>query len=330
MAEKQAENEMLPAVVIDDAEDSSLVPVIQIPTYKDTSDKEVMHSVKSIFKSFEPPGTKGASPFKDVDALAQYTMDVMDRIREAREQADGRQMLIRAATLARFWYLGQTIDTELAKGTYGTSAAQKLATAIKKSVPYLYQIRAVAQKLTVTDCYLLGLRGLDTTVLRKLAQVKDDNLRTSIIHAFIDAIGDTSDENRMAQAKKQLKAAINSACGATESDVTTSDPNNGGTEIQVSQEYTKTMKELNGALQILRKLSNEEEIENMCKTLDDFFITDSVPDAEKRLQDIWAKVDEIEKLVPTSIANLKDILEHAKDLKNVDVTPTQAQSDDQS
>lgn len=324
MAETQTANEMLPVLAVDEAEDSSLVPVIQIPTYKDTSDKEVLHSVKTIFKSFEPPGTKNASPFQDVDALAQYTIDVMANIRAAREKAEGSQMLIRAATLARFWYLGQTIDTELTKGTYGTSAAQKLATAIKKSVPYLYQIRAVAQKLTVTDCYLLGLRGLDTTHLRKLAQVKDDNLRNSIAHAFIDAIGDTSDEHRTAQAKKQFIAAINGVCGTTPRDVTTSDPENGGTEVKVSQEYTNTTKEINNVLQLLRKLGSEDYIENLCRVMDDFFITDSVPDAEKHLQAIWDKVDEIEKLVPTCTANLKDILEHAKDLKNVDVSPANA------
>ncbi len=258
------ETSLVSMTAADEAEDSLMASVIQLPGYQDTSDKTVLRNVKDVFKAFEVPEPDGASPFQDMNALAQYTLDAMGTIKKVREQADGQQLLRRAASMARFWYLGRTIDTELARGSYGTNAAQKLATAMKRSVPYIYQIRAVSTRLTVTDCYLLGVRGLDTTHLRQLAQVQDDAMRGNILHGFIEAVSDTSDEHKLAQAKKAFIAAINAARNVKALDVTTSDPTDRGSMAsQDKPMHAKVLKALNAVARILHTLADDEYVENL-------------------------------------------------------------------
>ena len=304
---------------LNESEDQSMTVAIPLPDYTCVSEQKVMKSVKEVCKGFDY--TAGASlGLADTDALASYTMDTMESIKEARKIAESSQIANKAAILSRFWYLADAINTALSKGEYGTAAVNRLATALHKSVPYVYQIRAVATKLTVVDCFLLGTRGLDTSHLRKLAQVKDDSVRRSIITAFIEKYSDTSDIDNIAEAKKQLVSAVNANLNTNLIELGTSDPLNGGTEIEVSEEYTNLKKQLTGLIGMLKKFTNGDKLDTFVHACEDFYITDSTPDAEDRLDDIEELVIELDNLLKAAEPALSTVQREVTSLKAVEVT----------
>lgn len=308
------------AVAIPDKEDPEMMAVIKLPTYTDVTDQKVLKSVKDVFKGFDPDtGTSGIK-FNDIGALATYTTNSMEEIRNAREKAEASQILYRAAAMARFWYLGQTIDRALVNGEYGTSAVNKLAAALKKSPPYIYQIRAVATKLTVTDCYLLGIRGLESTHLRKLAQVKDDNVRKAIIDTFIEACQDTSDPDKLELMRKKLVTAINAPQDTSASDIGSSDPMHGGTETEVSPVFTEAVNYMAKISKNTKQLADNQFAEDAARALDYFSISQNTPDAEKKLAEVKEKASALVKQVSEAIANMQDIREALKSIDDVTVT----------
>lgn len=183
--------------VIEDTEqeDSMLVEGILLPTYEDLTEQNVLKNVREVFHGFSFDSTENfGKRFQDINQLAQYVEASSTDIKACRRKAETADLLQRAAAMARFWYLGTVLDRALKQGSYGTSASGKLASLLGKAVSYIYQIRAVAERLTVTDCYLLGMRGCDSTTLRQLAQIRDDATRSAVIKAFIDSFVDTSDK----------------------------------------------------------------------------------------------------------------------------------------
>lgn len=307
-------------MTMDEAEDSRLAGVIKLPTFTDVTDKQVLKNVRDVFKGFDPDTGNSGAQFEDVNALATYAQNSMEDICNIRKTADANQLCYKAAAMARFWYLGNTIDKALNNGNYGTAAVAKLAAALKMSQPYVYQIRAVATKLTVTDCYLLGIRGLDSTHLRKLSQVKDDAVRRAIVDAFIEAYQDTSDPKKTESAKKALVAAVNASRKTQAVDVNTSDPMNGGSEIDVSVEYTEAMDFLEKVSKNAKALSEEELSENAVRAFDYFFLADDVPDAQKHLDEVRDKADEVEKRLRLVVANANAMIESLVSLKGVELT----------
>lgn len=296
-------------VLMDDNEDQALLATITLPGYNEVSEQQVLRSVKDIFKGFEHDGSTAGGKFSDTDSLAQYMQHTMEDIRKVRLASEANQMCHKAAVMARFWYLGETIDNALVNGDYGTAAVNKLAAALMKSVPYIYQIRVVATKLTVVDCYLLGLRGLDSTHLRKLAQVKDDAVRRSIIDAFVEVFQDTSDPAKIDNAKKRLVAAINSQQVANAIDVEITDPFHGGTEVRVSEEYHAALCAMETWQKILKKAAQEESIESLCSVMADFYLPSSTPDAEARLEEFKAEAEKTKALMLSVRNNLDDAIE---------------------
>lgn len=307
MAEELATVEPQDMAVFEESEDPSLVAVIALPGYDSVSDQKVLKSVRDIFKGFDYDSS--GIKFADMDQLAVYTQDTMEDIRRVRKTAVASQLCQKAAIMARFWYLGATIDKALQNGDYGTGAVNKLAAALHKSIPYIYQIRAVATRLTAVDCYLLGMRDLDSTHLRKLAQVKDDATRRSIIAAFIDMVKDTSDSAKVEQAKKQLVSALNADQQSNAIDVGTSDPLNGGSEVAVTPEWQAAMRCMDDWSRMLRKPSGDEPIEELCNALAEFFITDRVPDAQLHLQELKDKATALKALMQAVKNNLDDAIQ---------------------
>ena len=312
----------LPAQVItENGEDQSLIEIIELPGYEDLNDSKVLGNVKEVFRDFDYDVTENmGKKFEDTKALAQYVEHSMEDIRTIRSRAEASELLQRGASMARFWYIGDSLDKALTQGTYGTAAYNKLATEMKKSVPYIYQLRAVAARLTVVDCYLLGIRGCDTTTLRKLAQVKDDDMRKNIIKAFVTLIKDTSDRDTIDRARKALTAAINMDQKSDFIDVSTSDPSQGGSPVEITEEYQDIMRQFTKWQKMLKKVINEEVCDEFYNALDGFFMSDTVPDAETHLDDVKAEAETTRSLLEAALTVLKDNIEHIDSLSGVAVT----------
>ena len=311
-------------LVNEDNEDPSLSADIRFPVYANLNEQKVLKSVQDVFKGFSHDATGAGQQFKDTAALAQYTDNTMADIKNIRRAAEASQRCHDAAAMARFWYLGETINNALTSGRYGTSAVNSLATQLKKSIPYIYQIRAVATKLTVVDCYLLGVRGLTSTHLRKLAQVKDDDIRKAIIDAFIEATPDTVDEQRNEQAVRRFVAAINEQQNASLTEAATSDPMNGGSDTEVSDEYSKVTKQIGMWLRMLSKLAQDEPAENLCNAMADFYLPASTPDAQEHLDALKEQAGKLEAAIKATQANFEDILKELASLKNAELDSASA------
>jgi len=302
-----------------EAEDPSLSEAIVLPGYDTVSEQKVIKSVKDVFKGFDY--TAGISlGFADTEGLAEYTRNTMDDIKAVSKATRVNQIYHKAAVLSRFWYLSDAINTALSKGEYGTNAVNKLATSLHKSVPYIYHLRAVATRLSVVDCFLLGTRDLDTSHLRKLAQVKDDTVRGAIIQAFLKEYSDTSDPEVAVRAKKQFVAAVNSNLNTTAIELGTSDPLHGGSEIEVSEEYSEMSSQLQLWTNIAKKASNGDAVDAFVKASESFYITDETPDAEDRLSDIQERAQDLRNLLDAVKAAADSIQREIDSLTGVEVT----------
>lgn len=304
---------------VNEAEDPRMSAKIELPDYGSVSEQKVLKSVKDVFKGFDY--TAGMSMgFSGTDDLAQYTINTMEDIKNVSQTARVNQIYHKAAVLARFWYLSDAINTALNKGEYGTNAVNKLANAMHLSVPYIYHMRSVATRLSVVDCFLLGTRDLDTSHLRKLAQVKDDSVRKAIIKAFLDCYKDTSNPEVAAEAKKQFVAAVNSNLNTTAIELGTSDPLNGGSDIEVSPEYTEMDKQLGSWISLAKKFCNEKSLDAFVNASESFFITEETPDAEERLDEIKEKAQELTNLLVAVQGSIATLTTELDSLQGVDVT----------
>ena len=305
---------------VEETEDSSLAVVMALPNYDDMTEQKVVSGVRDVFKGFDSDSKNTGMQIKDENALASYVTRTIAAIHEAREKAESEQLLNKAAALARFWYLGDTINAALSKGSYGANACIKLATAMNKSVPYVYQIRAVSTRLSVVDCYLLGFRNLDTTHLRKLAQIKDDTVRKTLLKSFIDSTPDTGDPKKLDAARRRLVASINACQSMTAEDIASTDPLNGGSEIHVSPEWQRVMDAIAMWQKLLRKPALEGPAEEACGAMADFYITDDTVDAAAHLDEVKNAARLTRDLIAKVKANLDDLDHELECLGTVEVT----------
>lgn len=306
---------------IDDAQDPQLAVTINLPTFTDVTDKKVLKDVRDVFKGFEPD-TGTSVRFQEIGTLAQYTKNSMSAIVDVQIRAEECQLCYNAAAMARFWYLGQTIEKALKEGKYGDKAVKKLAAQAGFAESYIYQIKDVAKRLTVTDCYLLGFRKIDSTQLRKLAQIKDDAVRRSIIDAFVENYKSTADAAACESARASLKAAVNSALEHAKTkdvDAMTSDPMNGGSEIKVSVAYTETMKFLASVGKNAKALAEDKLSEDAVRAFDYFNLSPEVPDADKHLEEVHTKAEELEKRLRQVVENCQAMIESLVVLKGVEL-----------
>lgn len=310
----EAKYELIPDTgmqVIDAREDHNFIEGTLFPTYEDLTDQKVLKNVRDVFKGFDYDPTESMGRrFTDVDSLTEYVQRSMDDIKSVRHRAEASEMLQRAAAIARFWYLGDSLDRALEEGSYGTGASNKLAAQLKVSVPYIYQIRAVSRKLTVTDCYLLGVRGCDSTMLRKLAQIKEDARRAAIIKLFVDTFKDTYDKEAMDAARKALTQAIDNENSV--SPLQLNESGDGGALVGDSDnppQFDAAINLLQQWQKSMKKLAAENFAEKTCEVFSNFYLTTATENADALMKDITAEGSRTHALIQSAIANLEDICE---------------------
>ena len=263
---------------------------VALPGYDETTEKSVIKGIRDVFKGFDPATSVGQ--FQNEDALAEYARNTITDINEMRKVSDATQLLHKAAAAARFWYLGQTIDSALKEGAYGSNVIKKLTDALGHSQTYIYEIRNVGIRLSLIDCYLLGMRGLERSDLRKLASVRDDNMRKKLVMAYVEAIKTSADKAKMESARKQLKNGLNAYKNTDAIDLESSDPNNGGTEIEVSPEWTEAMSVIRKWSKMMKPAGEDNTIFKSTAALGNFYLDASVPDAERRLAELKEAAEE--------------------------------------
>lgn len=284
---------------------------LELPTYKDVTEATIARSMRDMFKGFSCDANVDiAKEFKDIDQLAGYANKTLEDIRDVQNNGESAKIMHTSVALTRFWYLGRDIDNALKSSVYGNGACNKLAAKMKKSVPYIYQLRDVAKQLTKEDCFLLGTRGCTTTTLRRLAQIKDRDVAKQIISAFITDTQDTSDVTKMERATRAFKAAINDACkkvnlldqSTTNPEEVVDDPS-----VLVNPSYGEAIKVVDDLERKLKKMTSEEYVCKVCDTLADFAITESVPNAQQRLDEFKARITEVQAMVKVVTEYLADI-----------------------
>lgn len=300
----------------DTQEDGNMSAVISLPSSVDMTDSKVLSSVKSVFGGFD---RLGHTRFSDIETLASYALCTIESIKQVRMAADTEQLERKAAAMARFWYLGETLDNALKGDTYGTAAVNRLAIALKVSVPYVYQIRAVAVKLTAVDCYLLGMRGMDSTHLRMLTRIKDDTTRRAVIDTFISMVKDTSDEDLLRDAKKKLVAAVNTNQAITPEDLVSTDPMQ-SQQTSVTPEYDAAIKQLTDWLRMLKKPASEKCVNDICTVLAEFYLMQNVPEAEARLDYVKLHAEELMSTINALRINLDDIQRELESVAEMELT----------
>lgn len=302
------------------AEDPSLYAGMTLPTMDDINDQIVYKSVKDVCRGFSfDPNEMMDKKFRDIDQIANYVLATEEDIRNMCHEAEANDRLKHAAAIARFWYMAYSIDKALKEGDYGTGSSTKIAAKLHKSIPMVYSIRQVGSRLTATECYLLGLRKISSTTLRRLAALEDADHRKGLINAFVNAYSDTQDMETCEKAKKQFIAAVNMGLDPKFLETSTSDPVAGGSAIEVSELYTEIMKRFGELERPLKKINGEVFIEAFCKACGDFSMTDSVPDAEEHVADVKAAAERLKTMCLAAKNNLDDAIRELDSISGVEV-----------
>lgn len=320
-----AENEEL--VLVDDvivpSEDTTQTFNISIalPTYDDTTDKSVMSSLRDIYKGFSFDANEDfGSRFKDLEQVADYVSASIDDINNRQRTAEATSLLQKAASCARLWCMSVVIDKVLSASKYGTKAAETLAAQLTVATSYVYRMRSVAKGLSLTDCYLLGVRGITPTMLIHIGELPDDAIRKGLVTSFVNSITDTADVQACARARRALVVAMNANKHANAAAITTSDPAAvGGSDILVNESYQTAMETMHKWRVRLKKVAAEQEIEGFCAALADFSINETVPEAERHLEEVKTEATQTRAVFQAAINNLTDAMRELDSLAGVEV-----------
>lgn len=306
------ETAIQPAQEVDiEIEDPRLQEGLTLPSYDDMDDKKVMKNVNDVYRGISLDNIESVSAnIKTAEQLSHYVDATMSEIKESRHRVEAQAVLQSAADMARFWHLSKIIQTQLDTSALGVGTAAKIAAALRYSVPYIYSIRAVACVLTLSDCYLLGMRGCTSTMLRELAygrNSKDPATVRGIVRAFIDSTTESMDKAKLAKARKALTMAVNMKASVNALEIGTSDPTAGGSPVLVSTAYQNVMTQMLAMKKMLKKLANPANIDKFCDACADFGMPSSIPDAETHLREVKDQADEIDAMLKTVASHLADI-----------------------
>lgn len=223
--------------------DASTHEVIDLPTLEDVNDALVYKNVKDVCRGFSFDANESMEKkFQNAEQLANYIESIEVDIKQMCHRAETNVRLHHAAAMARYWYMAYSIDKALTAGDYGTNICKQIAARLRRSEPLIYSIRHVGARLTVSQCYLLGIRMVSASSLRILAGMKDADSRNGIIQAFLNAYSNTENPEECERIKSQFTKALKDGVDPKFLLTCTSDPVAGGTGVQVSDLYSNVMK----------------------------------------------------------------------------------------
>lgn len=166
---------------------------LTLPKYDELSSQRILKQMQKVFTGFEfDEDMNPTEVFKSAEQIEAYAKNVINDIEACDNNFKIEAIEKAAAISAKRWHFGFVISKCLDASGYGTDLAGKLSKAAGISTSYLYQYRAVGERLSLKDAYILGLYGLGWELIRQLAALNDDAMRKELIKYYISSIDDST------------------------------------------------------------------------------------------------------------------------------------------
>lgn len=320
---------IIPAVTVTQQiiEDDNVDPVmnakgVELPGLSDLSEARVLKSIREVFRGFDFSCDEDfGRRFSSVESLGKFANESIAEITSANKSSNARALLSRGACVARYWFVCLIINKTLRSANYGTKGYEQLAAEMGYNRSYIYKLEKIATNLTLTQAYLLGIRGADITTLRKLANdVQDEDMRNAIISTFIDSVPDGGDEVMRQNALKALKNAIAASQNQDPLMLQNTDPETGGSDIDVTEEYAELKNVVGTLYRKFKPVSDERLYEKLNNAAESFYLMDDVPDAEEHLATMKASLEELRAKLQATVNFAHDALQQIESLSNMSLT----------
>lgn len=287
-----------------------------LPKYDELSDNRILKEMQKVFQGFDyDENMNPKEMFKNVDQIETYAHNVVVEIEDCDNNFKHDAVLKAAAISAKRWYFGFVVSKCLSASCYGADLATKLAKAAGISTSYLYQYRAVGDRLSMKDAYILGMYGLGWELIRQLAAMNDDDLRRETIQLYINSITDYNNSMIREQARAAVKQVIDSVKKGPQQLDDTSNlslieaANNFPKEAPEFVECEKQVARMKSAM---RNITKEKNLAAFMKAADECYLPKQVVGAEEHLESFLDSVDEALTILAeleTTMPRIKEQLE---------------------
>ena len=280
-----------------------------LPKYDELTDGRIVKEMQKVFQGFDFDAQMNPKElFKNAQQIETYAKNVVNDIEEADNDFKLDAVLKAAAISAKRWHFGYVISKCLSASGYGADLATKLAKAAGISTSYLYQYRAVGDRLSMKDAYILGMYGLGCELIRQLAALPDEEYRREIIQNYINSIPDYNNTMIREQARATVKQVIDALKNGHQQLDDTSNLNlieaasNFPNEAPEFVEAEKQVQQLKTAI---RNLVKDKRLNAFQKASGDCYLPKEVVGAEEHLDtfkescsEALALIKELEEALP--------------------------------
>lgn len=295
---------------------------LTLPKYDELTSQSILKQMQKVFTGFDyDENMNPNSVFKSAEQIEAYAKNVINDI-EACDNSFKIEAIEKAAAIsAKRWHFGFVISKCLDASGYGSDLAGKLAKAAGISTSYLYQYRAVGERLSLKDAYILGLYGLGWELIRQLAALNDDDMRKELINYYISSIDDYNNTMMRDQARTALKQALDNLKKAPQQ----LDDSSNLSMIEAASnfpdeapEFVECEKQVEQLKTAIRNLTKKKRLDPFVKAAGDCYLPESVAGAQEHLDtfvesvtEALSLVKELEEILPSykqeleSLVNLK-------------------------
>lgn len=280
-----------------------------LPKYEELTEGRIVKEMQKVFQGFDYDAQMNPKElFKNAQQIESYAKNVVNDIEEADNDFKLDAVLKAAAISAKRWHFGYVISKCLSASGYGADLATKLAKAAGISTSYLYQYRAVGDRLSMKDAYILGMYGLGWELIRQLAALPDEEYRREIIHNYINSIPDYNNSMIREQARATVKQVIDALKNGHQQLDDTSNLNlieAASNFPQEAPEFVEAEKQVQQLKTAIRNLVKDKRLNAFQKAAGDCYLPKQVVGAEEHLEtfkesctEALALIKELEEALP--------------------------------
>ena len=295
---------------------------LTLPKYDELTSQSILKQMQKVFTGFDYDENMNPNAvFKSAEQIETYAKNVINDIEACDNNFKIEAIEKAAAISAKQWHFGFVISKCLDASGYGSDLAGKLAKAAGISTSYLYQYRAVGERLSLKDAYILGLYGLGWELIRQLAALNDDDMRKELINYYISSIDDYNNVMMRDQARTALKQALDNLKKAPQQ----LDDSSNLSMIEAASnfpdeapEFVECEKQVEQLKTAIRNLTKKKRLDPFVKAAGDCYLPESVAGAQEHLDtfvesvtEALSLVKELEEILPSykqeleSLVNLK-------------------------
>lgn len=275
---------------------------LTLPKYDELNNQRILKEMQKVFSGFDfDEKMKPQEMFKTAEQIESYAKEVVQDIETCDNDFKVEAVLKSAAISAKRWQFGWVISRCLATNIYGSDLAGKLAKAAGISTSYLYQYRAVGERLSLKDAYILGLYGLGWDLTRQLGALEDDDIRKALIVSYVSSITDWNNTLIREQARVTMKNTLDNLRRGNSNvlDDTTSTHllESAASLDQQAPEFVDAFKQIEKLATWLRALIKDKNKGPFLKAAQDCFLMEDVPGAPDQLASFHDKTSEVLQLL---------------------------------